>query len=187
MPTSATYLRRGAIGASSAGRLNSIVAARELPGTDWRADPAWRGLLRGVPLRNLGPEESRSYLTACGVDEAVHDRVVDVTHDHPLGLSLVADVIVGGGEASAGPRALELVATLPRRFVDVVPIGERRRALDACALSRVTTEAVLPWITSSTGPVRALVSITEAASVWRSSTFPRHPAGNQRRSSECTN
>jgi hypothetical protein len=35
------------------------------------------------------------------------------------------------------------VATLVRRFVDVVPAGERRRALEACALSRVTTEALV--------------------------------------------
>jgi hypothetical protein len=121
----------------------TILAARELPSPDWRADPGWRGLLRVVSLRNLGPEDSRRYLTACGVDEAVHQRLVQVTHGHPLGLSLVADVIVAGGEAPVEPLAPDLVAMLLRRFVDVVPIGERRSALEACALSRVTTEALL--------------------------------------------
>lgn len=121
----------------------TIVAARELPGPDWRSDPAWRGLLRVVALRNLGPEESRRYLTACGVDAAVHERLVAVTHGHPLGLSLLADVVVAGGEVPVEPLAPDLVATLLRRFVDVVPIGERRSALEACALSRVTTEALL--------------------------------------------
>ena len=121
----------------------TVVAAREPPSPEWRADPAWRGLLRVVSLRNFGPEESRDYLEACGVDPAVHERLVRVTHGHPLALSLVADVIVAGGEAPIEPLAPDLVATLLRGFVDAVPVGERRSALEACALSRVTNEALL--------------------------------------------
>jgi hypothetical protein len=120
-----------------------IVAGRHLPGPAWRADPAWRGLLRVVSLRNLGPEESRSYLRACGVDEARHDRLIEVSRGHPLGLSLLADVVVRGGEASLEPLAPDLVGTLVRRFVDVVPDGLRRGALEVCALARMTNEALL--------------------------------------------
>jgi hypothetical protein len=121
----------------------TVVAGREGPGSAWRADPAWRDLLRVVALRNLGPEESYRYLRACGVDEAVHRRVVEVTHGHPLGLSLLADVVVRGGEAVLSPAAPDLVGTLVRRFVDVVPVGPSRRALEVCALARVTTEDLL--------------------------------------------
>jgi hypothetical protein len=121
----------------------TVVAGREGPGPAWRADPAWRDLLRVVALRNLGPEDSHRYLLACGVDEAVHGRVVEVTHGHPLGLSLLADVVVRGGEAALSPLAPDLVGTLVRRFVDVVPVGPQRRALEVCALARVTTEALL--------------------------------------------
>lgn len=121
----------------------TVVASREGPGPAWRADPAWRELLRVVALRNLGPDDSHRYLRACGVDEAVHGRVVEVTHGHPLGLSLLADVVVRGGEAALGPLAPDLVGTLVRRFVDVVPVGPQRRALEVCALARVTTEALL--------------------------------------------
>ncbi len=120
----------------------TVVASRRLPGPAWRADPAWRELLRVVSLRNLGREESRSYLRACGVDAALHDRLVEVSHGHPLGLSLLADVVVRGGEATLDP-APDLVGTLVRRFVDVVPDGRRRGALEVCALARVTTEALL--------------------------------------------
>ena len=35
----------------------TVVAGRQLPGPAWRADAAWRELLRVVSLRNLGPEE----------------------------------------------------------------------------------------------------------------------------------
>jgi hypothetical protein len=121
----------------------TVVAGREPPGPAWRADPAWRELLRVVALRNLDPEESRSYLRACGVDEPVHDRLVEVTHGHPLGLSLLADVAVRGGDVVLSPLTPDLVGTLVRRFVDVVPVGPQRRALEVSALARVTTEPLL--------------------------------------------
>jgi hypothetical protein len=82
-------------------------------------------------------------LRACGVDEAVHDRLVEVSRGHPLGLSLLADVFVRGGEATLDPLTPDLVGTLVRRFVDVVPTGLRRGALEVCALARVTSEALL--------------------------------------------
>jgi hypothetical protein len=121
----------------------TVIAGRQLPGPAWRADPAWRELLRVVSLRNLGPDESRSYLRACGVDKTVQDRLIEISHGHPLGLSLLADVVVRGGEATLDPLAPDLVGTLVRRFVDVVPDGPRRGALEVCALARVTTEALL--------------------------------------------
>ena len=121
----------------------TVVAGRTPPGSAWRADPAWRELLRVVSLRNLSPAESRQYLRACGVDPAHHDRLVEVAHGHPLGLSLLADVVARGGEAVADPLTPDLVGTLLRRFVEVVPSGLHRRALEVCAVARVTTEALL--------------------------------------------
>ena len=96
-----------------------------------------------VSLRNLSPEDSRQYLHACGVDPARHDQLVEQAHGHPLGLSLLADVLVRGGEAAADPLTPDLVGTLLRRFVEIVPSGLHRRALEVCALARVTTEALL--------------------------------------------
>jgi hypothetical protein len=121
----------------------TVAAGRMPPGSAWRADPAWRDLLRVVSLRNLSPQESRRYLDACGVDPARHDQLVELAHGHPLGLSLLADVVVRGGEAAADPLTPDLVGTLLRRFVEVVPSGLHRRALEVCALARVTTEARL--------------------------------------------
>ena len=121
----------------------TVVAGRAAPGSAWRADPAWRELLRVVSLRNLSPQESRQYLDACGVDPARHDQLVEITHGHPLGLSLLADVAVRGGEAAADPFTPDLVGTLLRQFLEVVPSGLHGRALEVCALARVTTEALL--------------------------------------------
>jgi hypothetical protein len=121
----------------------TVVAGRAPPGPAWRADPAWRELLRVVSLRNLSPEESRRYLETCGVDPAHHAHLIERAHGHPLGLSLLADVVVRGGEAAADPLTPDLVGTLLRRFVDIVPSGRHRRALEVCAVARVTTEALL--------------------------------------------
>jgi AAA ATPase domain len=121
----------------------TVIAGRVPPGPAWRADPAWRELLRVVSLRNLSPQESQQYLHACGVDPARHDQLVELAHGHPLGLSLLADVVVRGGEAATDPLSPDLVGTLLRRFLEVVPSSLHRRALEVCALARVTTEALL--------------------------------------------
>jgi hypothetical protein len=127
----------------------TVVASRTPPDSAWRADPAWRGLLRVVSLRNLSPQESRQYLRACGVDPVHHDQLVELAHGHPLGLSLLADVVVRGGETAADPLTPDLVGTLLRRFLEVVPSGLHRRALEVSAPARVTTEALLREVLGS--------------------------------------
>jgi hypothetical protein len=121
----------------------TVLACRAAPEAAWRADPAWRELLRVVSLRNLSPEESRQYLHACGVDPARFEQLVDLAHGHPLGLSLLADVDIRGGDPAADPLTPDLVGTLLRRFVEIVPSDQHRRALEACALARVSNEAML--------------------------------------------
>lgn len=121
----------------------AVLASRAHPATAWRADPGWDGLLRVVSLRNLGPEEAEEYLARRGIDGALLDRVFSITHGHPLGLSLVADVAARGGDLAVDPLAPDLVGSLLRRFVEVVPSLLHRRALEVCALTRATTEALL--------------------------------------------
>ena len=121
----------------------TVIAGRIAPGATCRADPGWRELLRVVSLRNLSPDDSRHYLQECGVDRTRHDQLVELSHGHPLGLSLLADVIVRGGEAADDPLTRDLVGTLLRRFVEIVPSGVHRRALEVCAVARVTTEGLL--------------------------------------------
>jgi hypothetical protein len=119
-----------------------VIASRAAPGAGWRADPAWQDLLHVVSLRNLSSEEGREYLRRCGIPAASHDRMIEVTHGHPLGLSLLVDVAADGG-VSFSMTPPDLVGTLLRRFLDVVPDRQQRRALEVCALSRTTTEALL--------------------------------------------
>lgn len=121
----------------------TVLAGRAPPSSSWRADPGWGDLLRVVSLRNLTPAESREYLRATAVDPAYHEQILQVTHGHPLGLALVADVWARGGELVVDPLPPDLVAMLLQRFVEIVPTDLHRRALEVCALARATTEALL--------------------------------------------
>lgn len=125
----------------------TVIASRSEPGLGWRADSAWRDLLRVVSLRNLSSAEGRQYLDRCKIRPDLHNRLLNLSHGHPLALSLLADVVVRGGQALSEvesqrlPR--DLVDALVGQFVDVLPTARHRQALEACALARVTTEALL--------------------------------------------
>jgi hypothetical protein len=78
------------------------------------------------------------------VPELQHQPVLEFTHGHPLALSLVADVFEQGQDIQfqidVEP---DIVKILLERFVQDLPSSDRRMALEACALVRVTTEALL--------------------------------------------
>lgn len=121
-----------------------VIAGRHVPAAAWRSDSGWQSLVRVVPLRNLSPEESQAYLTKRDVPELQHQPVLEFTHGHPLALSLVADVFEQGQDIQfqidVEP---DIVKILLERFVQDLPSSDRRMALEACALVRVTTEALL--------------------------------------------
>ncbi|HLH73210.1 MAG TPA: ATP-binding protein [Chloroflexota bacterium] len=121
-----------------------VLAGRQPPSVSWRTDPGWQNLIRIVPLRNLTPDESRLYLTRRQIPSDQHRGVLAFTHGHPLALALIADAFVQRGElqfhAEAAP---DIVQTLVERFVQKVPGPAHRAALEACALVRLTTEAIL--------------------------------------------
>lgn len=119
-----------------------VIAGRLPPGTGWRADPAWQGLLRTVALRNLPPEEAEEFLRRCGVPRAMHHRLLELSYGHPFGLSLLADVAVRSGDVTVDGSP-DLVSSLLESFLDAVPEPGDRQALLACALARVTTEPLL--------------------------------------------
>lgn len=122
-----------------------IVLASNAPlAPEWRADPGWQPLLRALPLRNLSPAESATYLTARGVPASEHHDVLAFTHGHPLALSLVADLFGQRPEARFTPEdAPDVIKVLLERFVQQVPGPAHRAALEACALLRLTTESLL--------------------------------------------
>jgi DNA-directed RNA polymerase specialized sigma24 family protein len=141
------WLREHFLPALHAGTL-VVIAGRTPPGPEWLADPGWRALLRVVPLQNLSPAEARAYLRAEGVAPELHERAFELTHGHPLALSLLVDVLSQQAGADTAPRlelsdAPDAVRPLLERFIREVPNARHRRALEACAHARFTTEDLL--------------------------------------------
>jgi hypothetical protein len=122
-----------------------VLAGRDPLGTGWRADPGWQELVRVVSLRNLSPDESRLYLDKLGIPDTQHPGVLAFTHGHPLALALVTDMLAreGGRESFLPEHAPDVMQALLERFVHQIPSERHRAALEVCAHTRVTTEALL--------------------------------------------
>ena len=121
-----------------------VLASQYPPSPAWRTDPGWQTLIRTVPLRNLSPQESRTYLAQLGVPSKQHPAVLDFTHGHPLALSLVADVFAQRRDVQFRPEETpDVVSTLLEQFAQKAPGPAHRAALEVCALVRLTTEALL--------------------------------------------
>ncbi|MDE3095490.1 MAG: ATP-binding protein [Chloroflexota bacterium] len=122
----------------------TVIAGRNAPAEAWRSDPGWGALTRIVPLRNLGPEETRVLLSARGVASDQHEAILGYTYGQPLALCLAAEVALQGRTAvdlaSAG---VDVVQRLLERFVAGVPSERHRRALEASAIARRTTQPLL--------------------------------------------
>jgi hypothetical protein len=127
-----------------------VMAGREPPSSTWHADPGWQTLIRTLSLRNLNPDESRSFLARRNVPDGQHQAVLDFTHGHPLALSLVADVFAQRPAVHFQPEtAPDIVKTLLAQFVQKVPGPAHRAALEACAMVRLATESLLAAMLAS--------------------------------------
>ncbi|MCF3132729.1 hypothetical protein [Streptomyces olivochromogenes] len=147
-----------------------VIAGRRPPEPEWTADPAWRELVRVVSLRNLDTRDGRAYLVAQNVPETLHERLLAVSHGHPLTLSMLVDGVrrrmaAGGDAADAVPRGLgdlpDLVRVLLKRTIDEIPGPWHRMALELCAHAYVTSEELLRAVLGDSG-----VSAAEAGELF---------------------
>ena len=120
-----------------------VVAGRRPLSVAWRTDPAWHDVLRVVSLRNLSPDDGRRFLLDGGVPPDRCDELVMLTYGHPLALALAADVVARGGDPGVEALAPDVVSPLLQKIMDDVSTGPQRRAVEVCAVARVTTEALL--------------------------------------------
>ncbi|MGH2797679.1 MAG: ATP-binding protein [Thermoleophilaceae bacterium] len=172
-PTDA-WIRERFLPALAAGTL-VVIAGRNPPAPEWLADPGWRELRRVVSLRNLPPDDVGAYLGDQGIPERLHERAFELTHGHPLALSLISELV---SQRDADPEAAlppglgdapDLVATLLQSFLEEVPTLGHRQALQVCAHARFTTEHLLrealdgDEATELFGWLRALSFIEETA------------------------
>ena len=141
------WLREEFVPALPAGAL-VVVAGRNGPGEAWRRDPGWGDLLRVVSLRNFGPDDARAFLRGADVGEDQQGWMVELSHGHPLALSVLVEVL-SQRQAGAGGERLELdaapdvVGKLVESFVAGVPSPRHRLALECAAHARLTTAGLL--------------------------------------------
>jgi len=129
-----------------------VLSGRTPPPASWRSDLGLEPLLRVVPLRNLPRRLSRAYLDRRGIDRVVQERILSFAHGHPLSLSLAADAATQDPDAAFDPvESPDLMGTLVQRFLERVPTGRHREALEACALVRVCTEPLLATLLRPAG------------------------------------
>ncbi len=122
----------------------TVTAGRQPPSIAWRTDPGWQAMMRILPLRNLSPTESRTYLQRRHVPDEQHEAVLNFTHGHALALSLVADVLDQQPGTIFHPEiAPDVIKTLLEQLLHQVPSPAHRAALEASALVRLTTESLL--------------------------------------------
>ena len=122
----------------------TVMAGRYAPDAAWQGDAGWQDLVRVISLRNLSQEEGRAFLDKRGLPADHQKSILEFTHGHPLALSLVAEVFSQRGHVGLHPEETpDVIKTLLERFVQQVPGPAHRSALEACALVRVTTEALL--------------------------------------------
>ncbi|REE96803.1 AAA family ATPase [Thermomonospora umbrina] len=121
-----------------------VLAGRSPPDGGWYSDPAWRDLLRVVRLGELSAADVRDFARAAGLPEALHRRLAEVTHGHPLALVLLADVLATSPGADVGlTDAPDVVGRLVECFMADAPGDRHRQALQVCAHARFTTEQLL--------------------------------------------
>ena len=128
---------------SSPGDALVVMAGRRAPGPRWYADPAWRGLMREIALGNLPPEDGRRYLAAQAVPAELGDRLLAISHGHPLLLSMLVDAVGKGAEPDRLGDVPSVVGALLAQIVDEAPSTRHRAALELCAHAPVTTEDLL--------------------------------------------
>ena len=136
-----------------------VLAGRHAPTAAWRADLGWQSLIHTLPLRNLSPEESRIYLSHHQIPLTQHQAVLNFTHGYPLALSLVADVFGQSQDIGFQPEAMpDVIKVLMEKLLQEVPSPAHRMALEACALVRLTTEALLAAMLGISDPTELLQS-----------------------------
>lgn len=121
-----------------------VIAGRTPPSPAWFSDDAWRALMRVRSLRNFSPHDGDAFLARFGIAPERRRTLQQLTHGHPLALSLFADIVQQGGQDDWTPaRSPHVVRLLLERFLHEVPSAQHRLALHACAVARTTTESLL--------------------------------------------
>ncbi|WP_395729060.1 ATP-binding protein [Nakamurella sp.] len=133
---------------------NSVVAVagREAPAAAWRVDPGWRMLARCLPLTTLAEPDGRELLARVGVPPAGRDRLVELSHGHPLTLAMLAHVARDRDVVETLADAPDLVASLAATLVGGLSDEGQALACGLCAQAWLTTQDLLRDLVGDRAP-----------------------------------
>lgn len=120
-----------------------VVASRLPPPVAWRLDELSGPLTHAVALRGLSLGEGSELLVRQRVSAGDARRGARIARGHPLALSMLSEALAAGAQLERLDDAPDLVATLLGHILGDVPDDDHRRALEVCAVARVTTRSML--------------------------------------------
>ncbi|MHB9145020.1 MAG: AAA family ATPase [Symbiobacteriia bacterium] len=132
----------------------------------WRESPAWRQLVRPMPLAPFDLALTRRYLALHGVpDEALVRAAWDFTGGNPLALSLAAALVGQEGTAALpqAPDRPEVITELARRWLQEVPDERLRALVETAATVRRFDQGLLAHLTGnsvSSGDFDRLITLS---------------------------
>ncbi|HVG55459.1 MAG TPA: winged helix-turn-helix domain-containing protein [Vicinamibacterales bacterium] len=128
------------------------IASRNPPSPAWRTAPGWQGLFRSLQLEPLSEMESLEYLARSGVEPDIARQINRLVRGHPLALGMAASIVLSDGGRTIEETGHQVIDELSRSYIDAVPDGLTRQALEACSLVRCITEPLLHALLPGTPP-----------------------------------
>ncbi|MFD0589267.1 LuxR C-terminal-related transcriptional regulator [Paenibacillus sp. GCM10027627] len=120
----------------------------------WVTSPAWRSLVKSLPVPHFDQDASKAYGERYGIkDEATLLRLYELTLGHPLTLSLSVGLTFGGPQAAGANPANDeperLFRELTYRWLREVPDDSLRDLVEAASLVRSFNQELLQWMIGS--------------------------------------
>ncbi|GIF25469.1 hypothetical protein Ate02nite_81990 [Paractinoplanes tereljensis] len=120
-----------------------VVAARQPPSAQWRADLGWNDILRPLPLGPLTPAESAALLHTHRVPADRHAAVLAFCCGNPLALRVAAQLVTGDRDATDDDICRDVAASIADQLLGDLPSPAHRQAVEAIAHAWRTNEELL--------------------------------------------
>ncbi len=129
-----------------------VIAGRHPLQGAWRASPAWRQVIKPVPLGDFDLSLTREYLDRCDIhEEALIQQLWAFTRGHPLALSLAATLPCEVLPPSWSPQQeAEAVRELTDCWLREVPDERLRALVEAAAAVRRFNQEILSHLVAET-------------------------------------
>lgn len=128
-----------------------LVAGRQQPSLGWRGAVEWQGLLHGLKLEPLPPDDAEAMLSALGIAGSAAEQILRLAGGHPLALRLAAGSVKRMAALGASDWQTVL-GSLVSQWLEELPDEEARRALRRMTVVRRMTKSLLRGMVEDCDP-----------------------------------